>query len=109
MKEICCYLYVPSEAVEYNLVKLETSCTVIHPPTVSVLWCTYNGCSTNGLINQKYLHNNVDNLPCTGVGKCLKVVHSNNQSVTIGQAMVACAADQARLVPIKSCNQGPML
>lgn len=40
-----------------------------------------------------------------GVGKCLKVVHSNNQMVTIGQAMMACSAEQARLVPIKTCNQ----
>lgn len=40
-----------------------------------------------------------------GVAKCLKVVHSNTQSVTIGQAMVACSADQARLVPIKTCDQ----
>ena len=31
--------FVSSEAVESNLVKLETSCTVILPSTVSVLWC----------------------------------------------------------------------
>ena len=31
-------LFVYSEAVESNLVKLETSCTVILPPTVSVVY-----------------------------------------------------------------------
>ena len=30
--------YVSSEAVEFELVKLETSLTVILPPMVSVLW-----------------------------------------------------------------------
>jgi hypothetical protein len=41
----------------------------------------------------------------SGVGKCLKVVHSATQSVTSGQAMVACASEQARLVSIKTCDQ----
>ena len=31
-------LFLCSEPVEYKLVKLETSCTVILPPTVSLLW-----------------------------------------------------------------------
>ena len=31
-------LFVCKEAVESNLVKLESSCTVILPPTVSVPW-----------------------------------------------------------------------
>ena len=31
-------LFVCSAVVESNLDKLETSCTVILPPTVSVLW-----------------------------------------------------------------------
>ena len=35
--KICCYLYVCNEAVEYKLVKLVTSRTVILPPTVSDL------------------------------------------------------------------------
>ena len=48
-------------------------------------------------------------LNVSGVGKCLKVVHSNNQTVTIGQSMMACSAEQARLVPIKSCSQMNLL
>ena len=32
------FLFVSSEAVEYILVKLETSCTVILPQTPNVLW-----------------------------------------------------------------------
>ena len=35
----------------------------------------------------------------------MKVVHSSPQPVTIGQAMVACSADHARLVPIRTCDQ----
>jgi len=40
-----------------------------------------------------------------GVGKCLKVVHQTRVNVTIGQAMVACASEQARLVALQSCDQ----
>ena len=41
----------------------------------------------------------------TDLGKCLKVVHSSNQSVPIEQAMLSCANEEARLVPIQSCEQ----
>ena len=37
------------------------------------------------------------------------MVHSDNQAVTIGQAMMACSAEQARLVPIVSCSQMTLL
>ena len=33
------------------------------------------------------------------------MVHSSTLSVTIGQALMACSAEQARLVPIRSCDQ----
>ena len=41
----------------------------------------------------------------TGVSRCLKVVHSITKSVSIGEAMVTCAADQARLAPVKTCDE----
>ena len=43
-------LFVFSEAVYCNLVKLETSCTVMLPPTVSVLWlCATSDATTLSL------------------------------------------------------------
>ncbi len=36
---------------------------------------------------------------------CLKVVNSTVQPVTIGNAMVACSLDNARLVALQSCIQ----
>ncbi len=37
--------------------------------------------------------------------KCLKVVHwTDDTQLTIGDAMVQCSIDNARLVPIKTCD-----
>ena len=51
------------------------------------------------------IYQHFDAFHILGVGKCLKVVHSEIQNATIGQAMVACASEQARLVPIQNCDQ----
>jgi len=57
------------------------------------------------IFSEVFLHFCYFFVDISGVGKCLKVVHSATQSVTIGQAMVVCASEQARLVSIKTCDQ----
>lgn len=39
------------------------------------------------------------------VSKCLKVVNSTVQPVSLGDALVACSIDTARLVALQSCSQ----
>ncbi len=36
--------------------------------------------------------------------KCLKIVHSERRPVTLGDAQMACAADNSRLVTVRSCQ-----
>lgn len=62
---------------------------------VATIWAFLGQLNSSGLI---------------GIGKCVKVVHwETGKESTIGDAMLQCSLENARLAPVSSCDRMKLL